>query len=69
MPPDQLTRGGDLGPGSARDEAIVAASRQREICSPRDWGVQEVGIGTARGTGGRGGGAGLEGKKQGDKKT
>ena len=44
MPPDSLARGGDLGPGSARNEAIVAASRQREKCPPRDWGVQEVGV-------------------------
>ena len=52
MPPDPLTRGGGLGPGSTRDEAIVAASRQRGKCPPRDWGVQEVGLGTCTGVGG-----------------
>lgn len=40
MPPGQPGRG--LGPGEARDEAIVAASRERQRQSPRDWGVQEV---------------------------
>ncbi|CAN0123526.1 unnamed protein product, partial [Scytosiphon promiscuus] len=43
MPPGPA--GGErtgLGPGGARDEAIVAASREREKRPPRDWGVQEV---------------------------
>lgn len=40
-----------LGPGGARDEAIVAASREREKRPPRDWGVQEVGA--IHGEGGR----------------
>ncbi|CAN0096130.1 unnamed protein product, partial [Ectocarpus fasciculatus] len=31
-----------LGPGEGRDEAIVAASREREKRPARDWGVQEV---------------------------
>lgn len=34
--------GRGLGPGGARDEAIVAASRERDKRPPRDWGVQEV---------------------------
>lgn len=40
MPRSQSGRG--LGTGVARDEAIVAASRDRQRQSPCDWGVQEV---------------------------
>ncbi|CAM9280710.1 unnamed protein product [Ectocarpus sp. 6 AP-2014] len=43
MPPgpvDGKRRG--LGPGEGRDEAIVAASREREKRPAREWGVQEV---------------------------
>ncbi|CAB1097207.1 unnamed protein product [Ectocarpus sp. CCAP 1310/34] len=43
MPPgpvDEKRRG--LGPGEGRDEAIVAASREREKRPARDWGVQQV---------------------------
>lgn len=43
MPPGPPMRGHGLGPGGARDEAIVAASRERKKRSPKDWGVQEVG--------------------------
>lgn len=43
MPPGPAGgEGRGLGPGGARDEAIVAASRERETRPPRDWGVQEV---------------------------
>eukprot|EP00903_Cladosiphon_okamuranus_P006154 g6055.t1 len=38
----QARQGRGLGPGGARDEAIVAASREREKRPPRDWGVQEL---------------------------
>ncbi len=55
MPPGPVGgEGRGLGPGGARDEAIVAASREREKRPPRDWGVQEVrtdqqGVGESRG--------------------
>lgn len=43
MPPGPIGgEGRGLGPGGARDEAIVAASRERDKRPPRDWGVQEV---------------------------
>lgn len=48
MPPGPPGGGSGLGPGGARDAAIVAASRERENLPPRDWGVQEVGRGKQR---------------------
>lgn len=43
MPPGHPGGGAGLGPGGALDEAIVAASREKQERPPRDWGVQEVG--------------------------
>lgn len=60
MPPGPVGgEGRGLGPGGARDEAIVAASREREKRPPRDWGVQEV-----RTDQPGGGGGGEEGEQE-----